>query len=174
MSFVTDLASFSELASMFEHMATDRRVDSRVVEKLDVLAQQAKERERSWLKSRAVPRDDAFVLYHSWRNMRLVLFKMKSRVESASTMHENPKVATDSLQVIPCLVGVFSALHCAEAETIDESGKLELLERIRTLRSVASEASMLPSLEEELAEMDEKIVRNELAQMARAIGAELR
>jgi len=174
MSFVTDLASFSELASTFEHMATDRRVDSRVVEKLNVLAQQAKQRESFWLKNRAVPRDDSFVLYHSWRNLRLVLFKMKSRVESASITHENPKVVNDSLQVIPCLVGVFGSLHYAEAGTIDESNKSELLERVRTLRSVASEASMLPSLEEELTEIDEKMLRNELAQIASAIGAELR
>jgi len=169
--FVSDLVSFSEVASMFEHMSARRSVDSSVIGKLETLVAQARHRESFWLKRRAVSRDDAFVMYHSWRNMRLVLSKMKSRVEVASTAHENPKVVTDSLEVLPCAVELFSALYCAEGGKLDENGKLELLERVTTLRSVASQASMLPSLEEELAEVDEKIVNNELAQMARAIGA---
>jgi len=80
MSIDKTLSDFITLLHRFEEMATEDRVDLTVVPLMNQIIVSLKEREDRWARNRKVRRESAFVIFHGYRNLRLILQKMRNRV----------------------------------------------------------------------------------------------
>lgn len=141
---------FDEILSSIEEMERERKIDSSKIEKLDIPIEHLREYEDFWLTNEKIPIEDAFILYHTSRNLHLILEKIKSKFLSAVEKRENPKVAEDSLSILPMISNLYDALTSLWEEPLSKDVRLFLTRHLRTLRNTAAEISMLPSYEEEI------------------------
>jgi hypothetical protein len=165
--------SFADLIERLERMKQLQKVDTSVVEILDELIRKCKETERFWIESENLPVDTSFLLYHSTRNSRLVLEKMKDRFIMAAKKGENPHVISDSMEVVPILSELYEATSLLRERPIAPEVLSFISNRLKTLRNVAYKVSMLPSPEEEIAEVDRAKFKKHFGRFAETLQAML-
>jgi len=149
-------------------MESDGQVNLEILELFDKLIDIAQTHETQWEKTKSVGRGDAFPAYHLCRNSRLVLMKAKNRFRTASAKHENPKVALQTLELLPTLITTFEMIVKQER---DYGNKL--YEQSRRLRGVAAKVDMLPDLSQELVGSDARSLRQGVTKFSEALGLEL-
>lgn len=163
--------NFTILIEKLEKMEQLQKVDVSIVEILDDLIKECKETERFWIENENLPIDTSFLLYHSTRNSRLVLEKMKNRFIMAAKKGENPHVISDSIEIVP----IVSELYEATLSLKERPITLEILSfisnRLKLLRNVAYKVSMLPSPEEEIAEVDKAKFKKRFSRFAETLQA---
>jgi hypothetical protein len=152
---------------MLYDMEDRGRIDLAILAKFDELIGLAKNQERILDSERNGDRMATFSRFHSWRNCRLVLSKMKDRFSKAQSEGDNPDVASDALEVLPTLV---SSLTILSTKEVDPNS---LLEQSQLLRETAAKAGMLPELSEEMAEVDRKELTRRLSQFTEALRPKL-
>lgn len=141
---------YHQLDKMNEH----QKVDVSVVETIDKIIKVCQDTEEFWMTNESIPIENAFLLYHASRNVRLVFEKMKERFIVAEEKHENPGVVTDSLKMFPLLNSLCYAVFSLRTMRINSESMSIISQRLRLLRKMALETSMFPSPEEELKELD--------------------
>lgn len=146
--------SFTILVQRLETMEETKEVDISVVEILDKLIEDCKESEKFWIKKGGIAIEKSFLLYHASRNSRLILEKMKERFVLAGKKHENPRIISDSLALVPLLSELCFILFSLRKRRITSELYGVVSQRVRLLRNAAYNVSMLPSPEEEMKGLD--------------------
>lgn len=161
----------NELLSSLGSMSQTRKVDLRVLATLDKLAAEMTGCSESWLKDGTLLKEDAFLVYHSVRNMDIIIDKAKQRFEYAAQKGENPSVVTDALTVFPYLVDLYEMLCSLRNKSFSSEIRRAIWRRLRLLREVSGRAEMLPSTSEELKGLDSELVKKELSRFATTLRA---
>ncbi|MEX2705365.1 MAG: hypothetical protein Q6352_008910 [Candidatus Freyrarchaeum guaymaensis] len=160
---------FKTLLEQLEQMNETQKVDISVVKVLDSLIEDCRTNERFWIKNEKIPIETSFLLYHSTRNSRLILEKMKQRFILADEKEDNPHIVSDALQVVPVLNELYEVISALKYLEIKTELLSFLSSKLRQLRNVASIASMIPSPEEEIKEIDKKKLKRRFSRFADTI-----
>ncbi len=171
MTISSDLDVFTDLFDSLTEMEEEGKLDSTAVDKLDGLIKRCKELEEFWSKSEEKPIEDAFILYHASRNLRLILEKMRSRFTSATENKGNPQVIVDALRVTPALNQLFNTIVFNLRKPVTGEMRSLISQRTKTLRSISAEASMLPSFEDEIRDASPEMLKKEFKRFAGRIRA---
>ncbi|MBS7635733.1 hypothetical protein KEJ37_00065 [Candidatus Bathyarchaeota archaeon] len=163
--------NFTVLIEKLERMEQLQKIDASVVKILDELIENCKEAERFWVESERTPVDISFLLYHSTRNSRLVLEKMKNRFITATKKNENPHVIADSIEIVPILSELYEATLSLKERPITPEILSFISNRLKLLRNMAHKVSMMPSPEEEIAEIDKAKFKKRFSHFAETLQA---
>lgn len=147
------------------------KVDKSIFDIFDAVIEDCKKAEEFWMERKEIPIESAFLLYHSSRNSRLIVEKMKTRFLMAEEKKENPKVAEDSLFVFPYLNELCFLLSSFEEKNVTPELKTIISQKLGALRSVASTYLMLPSPEEEMIELNKKELRKCFLNLSKTLQA---
>lgn len=158
------------LIQLLESMEETQVVDLSITGIIDNLISDCSSTELYWMKS-DIPIETSFLMYHSSRNSRIILEKMKQRFIESVEKHENPAVIGDSLQVAPMLSELHQAVSFLKERKMAPEMYSLLSKRLKALRSVASDVSMLPSAEEELRSVDKKKLKRRFGRFADTVQA---
>jgi len=152
---------FHSISSHLMDMEKKKKVDLKIIPKLNSLASEYSSMEKFWVKQ-DIPIDTAFPAFHAARNSRIIMEKIVSRFERQSK-DENPKIVSETEQLIPLLLEVFSRLKKVRETLprIEFGASRQLFEVTRKLRDTASKVGMLPSLTEELKDVNQKVLLEE-------------
>jgi hypothetical protein len=155
--------NFASLFKVLDAMERSRRVDVSILPKIEELLENCKEKERYWLKEGEVPVQTAFAMYNASRNIRMVLDKVKRRFELATEKHENPKVISDSRNVLYSIYDIYLKLDEAKESKRNVNFILasQIMQSVRSLRAIAKQVKMLPTIAEEIAEISNELVKRE-------------
>jgi hypothetical protein len=136
-------------------------IDSSFIPKIDYVDAKFSRMKRYWVNQKAVSVSSAFVFYSAMHNTNLILGKMKERFVNAKNTIDNPKVACDSLLIMP----IISEIYQKTAQAAQEKQKMnpflptEMLKLVSTLRTTAKLASLLPTIDEEVKKIDKDQLR---------------
>ena len=147
------------------------KTDKSIFGIFDTIIEHCKKAEEFWIERKDIPVESAFLLYHSTRNSRLILEKMKDRFLLAEEKKENPKVAEDSLFVFPYLNELCFLTSSLKEKNVTPKLKIVISQKLEALRSVASTYSMLPSPEEEIKGLDRKEMRKCFLNLSQSLQA---
>jgi hypothetical protein len=125
------------------------KVDQSITTNLDTLAKVFKEAQEKWLTSRNARLGIFF--YYAARNAALVVSRMKERFLSTNQVDGNAKIADESLQVVGLIRELFDLTRNEKAD--DTTTKL-IIERVKTLRKVATDIKLVQVQEKELEDVD--------------------
>ena len=140
-------------------MEQNNKIDPNVMDKLELFIDSIKQFEIFWIENESLPINKAFIAYHTTRNIRIILEKINSRINEAIRAHENPKVIQEALYVMPTLVDLYSTINSLKGKPISSEVSPYLSHRLRILRSLASDVSMLPTYEEEVKEANAETLK---------------
>ena len=144
------------MRSDLNKMETEGSIDSFFIAKIDTLNSELTKMRQYWIDQKEVSVGSAFVFYSAMHNANLVLSKMKGRFKNADKNGDNPAVACDSLLVMP----IISEVYQKAAQAAEEKQRLnpflpnEMLRLVSTLRTTAKLVHLLPTLDEEVKEID--------------------
>ena len=150
---------FSYINSMrsdLNQMEAKGSIDSSFITKIDTLNSELTKMGQYWIDQKEISVGSAFMFYSAMHNAKLVLSKMKERFKSAKKTGDNPSVACDSLLVMPMI----SEVYQKAAQAAEEKQRLkpflpnEMLKLVSTLRTTAKLVHLLPTLDEEVKEID--------------------
>jgi hypothetical protein len=161
----------TDVLKSLESMSQARKVDLAILRDLDSLATEMTDCSDKWLTEGTLLREDAFLVYHSVRNMSIIIGKAKQRFEHAAEKGENPSVVNDALTVFPYLIDLYEMLCSLKNKTFSPEIRRAIWRRLRLLRETSRKASMLPSTSEEVKGLDVALVRKELSSFASALQA---
>lgn len=159
------LSQFSAVSSRLAAMIEQEKIDPLIVNQLGALVRLFAEKEEQRRTDKSISTESAFTKYHAWRNLRLVTSKMKERFLEAERLHENPKAAVDGLKVLPSLLDTYTILVETEGRELLRDEGTETLNRVTELRNIAYHSRMLPSMREELQELDRKALLEEFERL---------
>jgi hypothetical protein len=160
----------SILAAKLSEMQASRKLDLSSLDLMKTAITGSAKRERYWLSNREVEPQTAFVLYHAARNTRIVLEKMHERFVHASAIHENPKVVDDAMAVFPELAEMCGFVDSLQNIKVTADVLEFVRRRTRNLRSTAQRVNMMPTIEEELKDIN----RKDLAKQLNSVAEDLR
>lgn len=132
------------------NMEIERKVDSAILKDFENLQKSFKELEDYWKLSEEIPVKEAFVLFHATRNSRMILERMRSQFLRAKEMHQNPEVVHSALLVLPRINDLYNMIEPLKKRKITSSMIQLIRHRLKLLRDIAENTSMLPTLEEEV------------------------
>ena len=163
------LSEFATVGSSLATMIEEEKIDLKIIARLDALISFFEEKEKYWKDNKSVSARSAFALYHAWRNLRLIASKMRIRFQGAEKRHENPKTAVDGLRVLPSLLDVYTHLFEVEGRELSKDEDTATYDGITQLRNVAYHSDMLPSMNDELREVDRRSIVEEFERFATGI-----
>lgn len=131
-------------------------VDSSFITKIDTLDAEFTRMKQYWIDQKEVSIGSAFIFYSALHNTNLVLSKMKERFKAVRKTGDNPKIACDSLLVIPIISEVYQKASRAaeEKQRLNPFLPNEMLKLVSTLRTAAKLVGLLPTLDEEVKKID--------------------
>jgi hypothetical protein len=166
-------APLNELVAHLQKMEESSKVDLAVLKPLDELIGNCRSMEDFWKKDQRVPIQDAFLVYHASRNIRIVLNKMRKRFVEAEEKHENPAVVDESIAVIPPLSELCELIYLMKSKVPTKEMLGLLSAKVEYLRETASFNSLLPTPEEEIQELDKKRLHKCFDEFANTLRATL-
>ena len=131
-------------------------VEPSFIQKISALDSEFTTIKQYWVNQKTVSVGSAFVFYSATHNTNLILAKMKNRFKKAQQIGDNPKVACDSLLVMPVIYEVYQRLAQAmsEKKSLNQFLPNEMLHLVSRLRATAKCAGLLPTINEELKKTD--------------------
>ncbi len=130
-----------EISDSLNRMEDTGVVDMSILDNLEKLRAFLREIKTRWLDH---PNTDAFYFYQAARNVELILGKMEDRFKNSKQVNDNPKVAEDSLILMPVISGV---LQMTETNQITNQTIDQILDKTRNLRNVAASTNLIEPLE---------------------------
>jgi len=152
---------FRNISSDLMNMREKRKIDLKIVPKLNSLAKEYSNIERFFVE-KDISVDTAFPAFHAARNSRMIVEKIVDRFEKQKK-DENPRIVYETEQLIPLLLEVFSRL----SKIVETLPKVEfniseqLFDVTRKLRNTATKVGMLPSLNDELKDVNKEVLMEE-------------
>jgi hypothetical protein len=168
-AFPDILSEFATIGSSLATMIEQEKIDLKIVTQLDALVSFFEEKEKYWKGNKSISPMSAFALYHAWSNLRLIASKMRDRFQMAEKRHENPKTAVDGLRLLPTMLDVFTHLSEVGDRDLTKDEDTATYDGTTELRNIAYHSGMLPSMNEELREVDKKAVIEEFERFATGI-----
>lgn len=159
---------FGKAIAQVYKMESLGKVDPSIIQPLDEIASSFVSLEKAWAEAQGTALKDAFVMYHGVRNGEMVTRKMLRRFREAAELHDNPRIAQESLMILPILENINSIARAYQTKRVGADGRNRLLERVRQLREVAASTSMLPSPQEELQDADLDLLKKQGRALAAA------
>lgn len=141
--------ALDQVISALNSMKETGKVDQSITTSLDTLAKVFKEAQEKWLTSRNT--GVSIFFYYAARNAALVVSRMRERLLSANQVDGNAKIADESLQVVGLIRELFDLTRNEKPD--DASTKL-IIERVKTLRKVATDIKLVQVPEKELEDVD--------------------
>lgn len=138
-----------EITVVLNNMKETGKVDLSLAKNLDALATVFKESQEKWLMSRNTKVNIYF--YYAARNAALVVSRMKERFLSLNEGDVNAKIADESLQVVGL---IRELLDFVRQEKPDEGVTKVIIERVKQLRALATNAKLVQTQEKELEDVD--------------------
>lgn len=135
-------------------MEENKTIDLSIIDELEAFTESIKQFEDFWIESERLPLKNAFIAYHITRNVRIILEKVNSRIKESIRAYENPKVIYETMHIMPALVELYAAIETFKGKSIPPGVFPYLSNRLRILRDLAAEVSMLPSFEDEVKEVN--------------------
>ena len=118
-----------------------------------------------WLE---VEDSDGFYFYQAARNTELVLGRMESRFRDSQKAGDNPKIAGDSLALLPAIDGI---LEITQPYKVGEHSINEVLDRTRDLRNQAASTNLIEPPEANREYIDKDNMRLRLAALMKSLDA---
>jgi len=156
MSIKSIFDHINSMHSDLNRMEAEGFVDSSFVTKIDTLDLEITRMKQYWIEQKEVSVGSAFIFYSAMHNAKLVLTKMKERFKNADKTGDNPRVTCDSLLIMP----IISEVYQKTVQAAEEKQRLnpflpnEMLKLVSTLRTTAKLVNLLPTLNEEVKEID--------------------
>jgi len=165
--------SYIVLSEELEAMQVSRKITSSAIPTIGAVVEECKNREKFWVSNTEVTPQVTFVLYHASRNTRIIFQKMHTKFVRASELHLNPEVVDQATTVFPELLEMCNLLDSLkEGKTTPEMIGF-IRKRVRSLRTTAQKVSMLPTIQEEVEEVDKDEMEQELKELADHLKANL-
>jgi hypothetical protein len=145
-----------DMRSDLNQMEEKGEIDASFIQKIETLDKEFTSMKQYWIEQKKVSVGSAFVFYSAMHNTNLVLGKMKNRFLNAKKVGNNPKIACDSLLVMP----IISEVHQKTTRAIEEKQKMnpflasDMLKLVSTLRTTAKLVGLLPTPNEEIKTID--------------------
>jgi hypothetical protein len=168
----SEIEVFDSIYTKLEEMEEQQKVDLSIINELDILMRRFKELELFWIENRKMKIDDAFILYHCARNCWNILNKMKTRFLEAHEKHLNPQVVRDSSSVISSIHTLYDLVGTPSEEPLSPEKMTLILNRLKEIRDIASNVSMLPSYQEETKDLNVLQLKKQFISMAKSLQAE--
>lgn len=134
-------------------------IDMTILQSLDKLRQLLKERKARWLD---VQNSDGFYFYQAIRNLELILGKMEHRFKNSQKSNDNPKIAEDSLELLPSIENI---LNITSVFDINDQTINRVLKDTQHLRNVASNTNLIESLETSRESIDKDQLKLQYAKL---------
>lgn len=141
-----------QITDSLYRMEDTGKVEFSILKNLNELRQIFKNTETKWLESK---NSNSFYFYQGARNAEFVLDRMMERFEKSQEAHDNPKIAEDSLIIIPLMSEI---LNLTEGNSIDESKIRQIVERIRQLRTTAADVNLIQSRDKDISLLDKNML----------------
>ena len=155
---------FQDINDSLNHMEDTGKVDMSILNNLEKLEQILRTIKTKWLE---YPNTDAFYFYQAIRNVELILGKMKERFKNSKIKNDNPKIARDSLILMPVIVDV---LQMAQTSTISDASINNILKKTKYLRDVAASSDLIEPLEIDRESIDKESLRYHFRQLMTDLG----
>lgn len=130
-----------EINDLLNHMEDTGKVDMSILDNLKKLRQFLSEIKSKWLDH---PDTDAFYFYQAARNVELILVKMEDRFRNSKVTNDNPKIAKDSLSLMPAIDNI---LTMTETNEISDAAINSVLAKTRQLRNTAASTNLIEPIE---------------------------
>lgn len=91
---------FQEINDSLNRMEDTGKVDMSILDSLEKLERILRKIKTKWL---GHSNTDAFYFYQAMKNVELILGKMKERFKNSKIKNDNPKIAKDSLTLMPVI-----------------------------------------------------------------------
>jgi hypothetical protein len=150
-------------------MEDECEVDLSIIKNIDSTISLIEDQENSITKEMGVNTTSSFLSYHVLRNVRLALFRMKERFLLSKQTNDNPVVAQESLQVLPILAELTEIALEEAGKQLSAEKEDMIIERIRIMRHVLRNASMLITPEAELKTLSQKSIKDEADELTELI-----
>ena len=122
-------------------MEESGKIDLAILNSLSKLRDLLKGIKSRWLE---IEDSDGFYFYQAARNTELILDKMESRFKDSQKADDNPKIAEDSLVLLPAIDEI---LEITQSYKVSEHSINEVLSKTRDLRNQAASTNLLEPLE---------------------------
>lgn len=129
-------------------MEDEGKVDLDILHDLDDLKNDLLAIEDRWASNSS---QDSFYFYQAIRNVELVLERIAERFTAAKEKHENPRIALDTLAIIPIASDI---IRLTGGGTVARDKIDMVLERTRQLRDKAAETNLIESDARNLKDVD--------------------
>lgn len=155
------------MRSDLNRMENQGIVDPAFTAKIDDLNAELTKMKQYWVDQKDVSAGSAFIFYSAMHNTNLVLGKMKERFNKSKPTDDNPKVACDSLLIMPIISEVYqkTAQAALEKQKMNPFRPTEMLKLVSTLRTTAKLAGLLPTIDEEVKKIDKDQLKETAAEL---------
>ena len=130
-----------EIKNSLDKMEETGKVDLAILDNFTTLRKFLRTIKSKWLD---VEDSDGFYFYQATRNVELILGKMEYRFKNSQKAKDNPKIAEDSLVLLPAIDNILEATQTFEIneQTIDD-----VLRKTYSLRNKAASTNLIEPLE---------------------------
>ena len=155
------------MRSDLNRMEAKGAVDSSFIPKIHALDAEFTRMKQYWIDQKEVSVSSAFIFYSAMHNTNLILSKMKERFNEAKKNSDNPKIACDSLLIMPIISEVYQKTSQAaeEKKRMNPFLPSEMLRLVSALRTTAKLAGLLPTLDEEVKSIDNAQLKKTAAEL---------
>ena len=130
-----------EIKNSLDKMEETGKVDLSILDNLKTLRNFLKTIKSKWLD---VEDSNGFYFYQAARNVELILGKMEHRFKHSQEANDNPKIAEDSLLLLP---NIDSILDVTQSFKINKQTIDDVLTKTHSLRNKAAITNLIESLE---------------------------
>ena len=148
-----------EIEDSLNHMEETGKVELSILDNLNKLQEFLKAIKTKWIENSDT---DGFYFYQAARNVELILGRMVYRFQNSKIANDNPKIAEDSLVLLPAINRV---LEITETDNITPDLIDSVLRRTEDLRRTAIRTKLIESLDASRDSMDVEHVRTQLNQL---------
>jgi len=144
------VAPFEVIYDKLTSMEYKREIDVSILDDLKLCMHAFVELEEYWKSSEKAGVKEAFVLFHSARSSRMILGKLGMGFQKAKEKHQNPQIVHSASLVLPGVNDLYNMIKPLKDGKVNESIIPLVRRRLKALRDIAQNTSMLPSLEDEV------------------------
>jgi len=155
--------TLKQITKSLNDMETTGQVDLSILDNLNELRQFLQSIKTKWLQNK---NSDGFYFYQAVRNIDLILDKMTERFKKSKENRDNPKIALDSLVLLPAIDQV---LKITESDVINDQTIDFVLRTTRDLRNVATHQNLIEPQEVDIALIDKEQLKWEFENIMKNI-----
>ena len=153
-----------EIRDSLNRMEDTGKVDMSILNSLEKLRQLVYKIQSKWLEH---PNTDAFYFYQAVRNIELIVGMMEDRFKNSKETNDNPKVAKDSLIMMPIISDI---LHMTEKCKISDSSINEILDKTMRLRNTAASTNLIEPLSADYDAIDKDTLQYRFVPLMNRLG----